>query len=241
MQPISRLLSMAAVAGLAVGMAGCSPDKDAIVEPTGGGNNPTFANVSAALVSSCGGCHKVGSGRTFIATMDSATLLGSGLVNPASPSASALLIKPRSASHGGGIVSTFTTIDSALVAAWIAKAPAVDVTTLNAVKTEFAPMIDGAGDALWFQATPLTIPIAGGWAAAKEISVRAMYDEGYLYMLLKWKDNQASYRRQPWVKNADGTWAVSAAKPAPENGVDDWQTYIAKRGGAAFNNEGPDY
>lgn len=240
MQVIPRLLSMAAAASLAVGMAACSPDKDTILEPTGSGSTPTFAKVSAALVSSCAGCHSAGSGRTFIATMDSAALLASGLVNPTNPSASTLLIKPRSTSHGGGIVSTFTSSDSALVAAWVSKAPAVDVTTLTAVKTEFAPVIDGSGDALWLQATPLNVAIAGGWAAAKEVSVRAMYDDGYLYMLLRWKDNQASYRRQPWVKNADGSWAVSAAKPAPENGVDDWQTYMAKHGGTAFNSEAPE-
>ncbi len=243
MRSLTRFLSTIAAVTLAAVVAGCTAEKDAITLPLDNSHSstPTFANVSTALKTSCSTCHSVGSGRNFTVAMDSATLLASGLVNPASPSASTLLLKPRSTSHGGGIVSTFTSSDSALIAAWISKAPAVDVTTLTAVKTEFAPAIDGSGDALWFQATPLIVPIAGGWAAAKEVSVRAMYDDGYLYMLLKWKDNQASYRRQPWVKNADGTWAVSAAKPAPENGVDDWASYMAKRGGAAFNNEATEF
>jgi len=225
---------------LAAGLAACTADKDAISGPAGGLDDPTFANASAALQTSCASCHGASSGRLFRTSMDSTTLVASGLVDPASPSASQLLVKPRSAAHGGGVIAAFSTRDSALVAAWIATLPNVSATTVNAVKTDFAPSIDGVGEAIWLQATPLTVQIAGGWAAAASVSVRAMYDDGYLYMLLRWTDNEASYRRNPWIKNVDGTWSVAAAKPAPTNGQN-WQQYMAARGGLSFNPEAPEY
>lgn len=240
MQAISRLLSMATVAALAVGMAACSPDKDTIVEPIGGGNNPTFANVSAALVSACGSCHNVASGRTFIATMDSARLVASGLVNPASPGTSAILVKARSAAHGGGIVTAYSAGDIALATAWIAALPNIGAATLTSMRTEFAPTIDGIGEALWLQSQPLTVAIGGGWAAATSVAIRAMHDGNYLYMYLRWDDKGASYVRNPWLKNADGSWSVSPAKPAPTAGMD-WAAYMASRGGASFNPEAPEF
>lgn len=214
----------------------CTVDKDAIAGPGGNSDDPTFANVSAALGASCGSCHATGSGRTFTLALDSSGMLGSGLVNPAAPGTSAILVKPRSASHGGGIVPTWSTRDSALVAAWIGLLPNVSATTLAAYHTEFVPAIDGVGEAIWLQAQPLTMSIGGGWAAATSVTARAMYDEGYLYLYLRWYDNQASFRRQPWVKAADGTWSVSAAKPTPVNG-EDWQDYMARYGGAGFDRE----
>jgi Ethylbenzene dehydrogenase len=63
-----------------------------------------------------------------------------------------------------------------------------------------------------------------------------MYDDGYLYMYLRWYDAQPSLRRQPWIKNADGSWSVAAAKPSPVNG-EDWGDYMARYGGAAFDRE----
>jgi hypothetical protein len=233
--------SFTVASALALGLSACDFDKDEITGPNGGGNDPTFANVSLALVTACGGCHTASSGRAFVAAMDSTRLIGSGLINPANPSASLILIKPRSSSHGGGIVSSFTTRDSALVAAWVARLPNVAATTLTASRTDFAPTVDGLGEALWLQATPLTVPISGGWAAATSVSLRALYDENYLYMYVRWHDNRASYMRQPWVRRADGTWAVSAAKPAPLDGQQDWAGYMAAHGGASFDPEAPEF
>jgi hypothetical protein len=240
MRYMMRFFGLAAAMCLTATATACTEEKDGIVIPISRSDEASFTNVSAALRAACATCHAASSARVFIATMDSSTLVASGLISPTTPGSSAILSKPRSAAHGGGIVSAFSTRDSALVAAWVSKLPAVDATMVTAVRTEFAPVIDGIGDALWLQGTPLTVPIAGGWAAANSVTARAMYDDGYLYMLLKWKDNQASYRRNPWVKKADGTWAVSAAKPAPENG-DDWATYMTKHGGAAFDNEAAEY
>lgn len=225
---------------LAAGLAACTADKDAISGPGGGLNDPTFANASSALQTACVTCHGAASGRNFRTTMDSATLVASGFLDPANPAASQILIKPRSASHGGGIVAAFSTRDSALVAAWIGTLPNVSANTVNAVKTDFAPIIDGVGESTWLQATPLNVQIAGGWAAAASVSVRAMYDNGYVYMMLRWTDNEASFRRQPWIKNADGSWSVTAAKPAPTDGQT-WQQYMAARGGVNFNREAPEY
>lgn len=235
MQVISLRRSAGLVA-LSLLAAACTVDKDAISGPGGGANDPTFANVSSALNAGCGSCHATGSGRTFTVGMDSAALLGSGLLNPANPAASPLLTKPRSPSHGGGVVAAWTTRDSALVAAWVGLLPNVSATTLNAVRTEFAPSIDGVGEAIWLQAQPLTMAIGGGWAAATSVQARAMYDEGYLYLYLRWYDNEASFRRQPWIKNTDGSWSVAAAKPAPVNG-ENWQAYMARYGGANFDRE----
>lgn len=216
--------------------AGCTVDKDPFSGGNGNGDDPIFTNVQAALTAGCASCHAAGSGRTFTVGMDSAALLNSGLVNPAAPATSPLLVKPRAASHGGGIVAAWSTRDSALVAAWIGLLPNVSATTLGAVKTDFAPVIDGVGEATWLQATPLTMAIGGGWAAATSVQARALYDDGYLYMYLRWYDNETSYRRQPWIKNADGSWSVTTAKPAPVNG-ENWQAYMARYGGAAFNPE----
>lgn len=240
MRLMSTLTRIAAAAGIAVGLGACEFEKDAIVDPGGGSDDPTFANVSARLTAACGSCHSAGSGRTFTVAMDSAALTASGLVDPANPGLSALLMKPRSVSHGGGVVSAFSTRDSALVATWISRLPNVSATTVTAVRTDFSPTIDGRGEALWTQAAALSVPIGGGWAAATSVSVRALYDDNYLYMYFRWHDTEASYRRQPWVKRADGTWAVAAAKPAPVDGTD-WAAYMAAHGGAAFDREAPEF
>lgn len=116
----------------------------------------------------------------------------------------------------------------------------VSATTLSAVRTEFVPTIDGVGEALWLQATPFTMAIGGGWAAATSVTARAMYDEGYLYLYLRWYDNEASFRRNPWIKNADGSWSVAAAKPAPVNG-ENWAAYMTRNGGANFDREAVQY
>lgn len=240
MHPISRFNTLVALLAVALVATACSADKDPLAGPGGGSNTPTFANANARLTSSCGSCHATGSGRVYTVGMDSATLLASGLVNPGTPSASALLTKPRSPSHGGGVVSSWTTADSALVAAWIGALPNTGATTLAAYKTEFAPAIDGIGESLWLEAAPITMGIGGGWAAATSVTARAMYDEGYLYMYIRWRDDAASFQRQPWIKNADGSWSVAAAKPSPVNG-EDWAQYMARNGGAAFDNEAAQY
>lgn len=239
MSRLTRSTSLATLTLLVLATA-CTPDKDEIIGPGGNSNAPIFANVQTALTASCGSCHGAASGRTFTVTMDSAALLGSGLLNPANPSLSSLLLKTRSASHGGGVVSAFSTRDSALVASWIASLPNVDATTLTAAKTEFAPTIDGQGEALWLQGPSLSVPIGGGWAAATSVSLRALYDDNYLYLYFRWHDREASYRRVPWVKNADGTWSTQPAKPRPTDGTD-WAQYMAARGGAAFDPEAPEY
>jgi hypothetical protein len=240
MQANFTLRSVGATAALALLVAACTVDKDPFSSIGGSLDDPTFANVHTALGAACSSCHSAGSGRTFTLSLDSAGLLNNGFVNPAAPSTSLILTKPRSSGHGGGIVAAWTTRDSALVAAWVGSLPNVSATSLFAVHTEFAPSIDGVGEAIWLQAQPVTIAIGGGWAAATSVQVRAMYDDGYLYMYLRWNDNEASFRRQPWIKGSNGSWAVADAKPAPVNG-EDWQAYMARFGGPAFNREAPEF
>jgi len=105
---------------IAVGLSACNVEKDAFIGPVTGNDEPIFTNVSSALTASCGTCHGAASGRNFLVTMDSATLVSSGFISPASPATSLLLVKSRGgAGHGGGNVATFTARDSALVYSWV--------------------------------------------------------------------------------------------------------------------------
>ncbi|MBA3889405.1 MAG: hypothetical protein H0X64_02645 [Gemmatimonadaceae bacterium] len=237
---MSRLRTTAMMAAL--GLAACTADKDAIVDPAPGDDTPSFAAVQATLTRACGSCHAAGSGRTFTVAMDSAALVGSGLLNPLNPGASPLLVKARSSAHGGGNVTAFTKGDSALVAAWAALQPNVGANTLFATRTDFAPTIDGLGEALWTQAQPIVIPIGGGWAAADAVAMRALYDDHYLYIYLRWTDNQASFKRQPWIRRDDGTWLAQAAKPTPAAETE-WNAYMAANApaGGRFDPEAPQF
>lgn len=115
----TRLVRLAAI-GAGLGIAACTPDKDPFTGPGNGANDPVFANVSASLQAACATCHGASSGRSYLVTMDSVTLVASGFLNPANPPTSLLLTKARGVSHGGGNVAAFTSRDSALTAAWIA-------------------------------------------------------------------------------------------------------------------------
>lgn len=100
-------------------LSACTADKDAFTGPGVDPDAATFSNVSSALQSACASCHGASSGRNFLVTMDSATLVSSGFIDPAAPALSLIIRKARGNSHGGGNVSAFSTRDSALVSAWI--------------------------------------------------------------------------------------------------------------------------
>lgn len=212
---------------------GCSSDDDASVTPPVSVN--TYQSVAQMLTADCGGCHTTAAGRPFAVTMDSASLVTSGMIDPPTPHASLLLVKPRSASHGGGIVSGFTTADSGAIAEWISKQPATGATNLVAYKASAAVNPDGLdAEVDWaLVAKPLYARIGGGWSDATEISLRALYDANNLYLLVRWTDDAASDKRQPFVKDTAGNWSKLAAKPLPADGSD-WTAYMGK----AFNEEG---
>lgn len=215
--------------------AACSSDDDTTAPPTSAG----YATVQQILTTDCSACHSAGSGRIYLTSMDSAQLVNSGLIVPSDPTQSLLLRKPTNAvPHGGGLVSEFSTTDQADVTDWISGQPEPASSVVNAVKLNAGtapPVVDGFFDAAWNQGTATSFVIGGGWADATSVHVTALYDDQYLYLRVSWADDAYSDRRQPWVKQADGSWLVLPAKtPTPAVGST-WAEYM----GAAFNEEDP--
>jgi hypothetical protein len=72
-----------------------------------------------------------------------------------------------------------------------------------------APGLDGVGgDAAWASAPALSIQTSGGANnSATNVSVQSVYDGENVYFLLRWADPTLSFLRNPWEKQADGSWA----------------------------------
>jgi Ethylbenzene dehydrogenase len=229
--PSLRLLVAAGV--LLVAACGSDDDGSGITPPVTANN---YQAVAQLLQADCGSCHGTASGRAYTVTMDSASLVTSGFIDPTAPGSSLLLVKTRATSHGGGVVSAFSTADSTAVAQWISKQPATGATSLVAYRTVSTISPDGFdAETDWrLVAKPLYARIGGGWSDATEVSMRALYDATNLYLLLQWTDDVASTKRQPFMKDTAGTWRKAAAKPLPADGTD-WIAYMGK----AFNEEGP--
>jgi hypothetical protein len=205
----------------------------------GGPNGPpggaTFSQVKEVFAVDCQDCHEAGSGHVFNLGMDSAQLAQSGVVDPTSPDQSLVVLKPTlGVPHGGGLISGFTEEDRQLVESWVASLPPSSGQVLTAIKvgtgtSNPTPSIDGSVDAAWYYTVPTRYPISGGWADAEVVRVDAAYDDTYLYLKLVWGDDKASERRQPWVKQPDGTWKVLPAKtPLPPDGSQ-WSDYMGSR------------
>ena len=205
---------------------GTGPDLDPVATVM------AFSDVQGALQTACGSCHGETSGRSFLVGMDSTALLMSGLINPANPTQSLLLTKPRSATgHGGGVVAALSDADLERIGDWIGEQPVFTLDILEAKKfvTGIKPNSDGyASEWIWGPSNPgITVPIGGGWADAGEVILKAAYDSENLYMLARWFDDAVSARRAPWLKQADGTWAVVPAKsPTPAPGSN-WASFMA--------------
>ena len=195
-----------------------------------------YSEVQAILAADCGGCHGLGTSRIFTTTYDSAQLEHSGFVDPSNPGQSLIVLKPNGgAPHGGGIITTYTAADQDLVERWVDLLPVSSAQELTAIKIGGStgltpPVIDGAGDPVWDQAPATSYPISGGWADATQVTMRAAYDESYLYLQVVWADDANSNRRIPWVKQADGSWATLPEKtPLPTPGTD-WEAYAKSFG-----------
>lgn len=212
-------------------IASCSSDSNT-TGPSDDG--PSFLAVSDILDRDCGSCHGAGSGRFFLTTMDSAALASSGLVNPADPSNSLMILKPLNLTpHGGGLVGAYTAEHRSRVTDWIgtlaegAGGMIVEAVRTGAGTSTPAPTIDGFFDAVWGTVIGTSLRVTGGFGDAEFVSVKAAYDDTYLYMLLVWDDDKASVRRQPWIKRPDGTWGTVPAKSTlPADGMS-WLTYMA--------------
>ncbi len=92
---------------------------------------------------------------------------------------------------------------------------------LVAKKVTSPPTLDGQVDALWQQATPLSFKAVGGAnlpGGTTDVTMRALYTEDTVYFLVQYKDPTQSFRRSPWVKQADGSW--KQLKDANDKGGD---------------------
>jgi hypothetical protein len=80
---------------------------------------------------------------------------------------------------------------------------------LVAKKVVAPPTLDGVMEDLWKGTTPLTVKVVGGRnlpGGTTEVTLRSLYTADMLYFLVQYKDATESFRRSPWVKQADGSW-----------------------------------
>ena len=102
---------------------------------------------------------------------------------------------------------------------------------LTAIKTTTAPTIDGVVDAIWDKATKIefspVVPDPGNALFAGYIgekfptSLRAMYDDQYIYFLAEYADKDQSQKIAPWYFNpTTKLWAKEAtSRSFDANGV----------------------
>jgi hypothetical protein len=70
------------------------------------------------------------------------------------------------------------------------------------------PMDPMMGDA-WKAAVPLMFKVVGGkhlQGGSTEVTMRSVHTEDMVYFLIEYKDPTLSARREPWQKQADGSW-----------------------------------
>jgi len=103
----------------------------------------------------------------------------------------------------------------------VVSSPTGSSSTLNAYKTATAPVIDGNVDAIWTNATALsvtpTVPNPGnglfmGYCGEQyPATIQSMYDANNVYFLVKWDDSTSANPIQPWVFDAVAhTWSQRA-------------------------------
>jgi len=92
--------------------------------------------------------------------------------------------------------------------------------TLTSVKVTTAPVIDGMPEALWDQASAMTVNVAGGANTGTGIvALKSVYIDDSVYFFAQWNDATESLRRLPWQKQANGSWMQ--LKTATKEGGED--------------------
>ena len=94
--------------------------------------------------------------------------------------------------------------------------------SLVSVKVAAPITIDGTIEPAWEQAAPLKItldktpykPEGFPGITQTEVTLRSAYDAENVYFVVQYKDPTKSQARQPWVKQADGSWKQSAKADA---------------------------
>ncbi len=102
----------------------------------------------------------------------------------------------------------------AALAVLFAASPALAQKSLVSTKTDQAPTIDGAGEAVWDRAPAYKVtanktvykPAGYKGLTKTTVTLKSLYDQDYVYFLVQYDDPTQSLERQPWVKQADGTW-----------------------------------
>lgn len=96
---------------------------------------------------------------------------------------------------------------AALMLALAANIVSAQQPPLTSVKVTTPPVLDGTVDAVWSQATEVSVPISGGAnMASSTVGIKSVYTADSIYFLVHYADPTESLMRQPWEKQADGTW-----------------------------------
>ena len=100
----------------------------------------------------------------------------------------------------------------------VAAATTPPVLALSAAKADKAPTIDGQVDDAWSKAKPVTVHVNGGINKGEtDVAFKAIYSQDTIYFLAQYKDPTESLRRQPWVKQQDGSWKALPGSEAYED------------------------
>lgn len=119
---------------------------------------------------------------------------------------------PAPASHAGRTGETCKSCHQAKPAE---KPP---VLNLTAAKADKAPTLDGVAEEAWNKAKPVTIHVNGGINKGEtDVTMKALYSQDTIYFLAQYKDPTESLRRQPWVKQQDGSWKALPGAQAYED------------------------
>jgi hypothetical protein len=81
--------------------------------------------------------------------------------------------------------------------------------TLVSKKVAAGPTLDGTMKDAWKDAAPLMVKVIGGRnlpGGSTEITIRSVYTDDTVYFLAQYKDPTESTQREPWQKQADGSW-----------------------------------
>ncbi len=88
-------------------------------------------------------------------------------------------------------------------------------TTLTSVKTDKPILLSGAVDNAWQKAAPLKVTLDNlpyepnnGYEGMQEttVTMKSLYDDEFLYLLIQYDDPTKSLARFPWIKQDDGSW-----------------------------------
>ncbi|SNQ61333.1 ethylbenzene dehydrogenase-related protein [Candidatus Methanoperedens nitratireducens] len=118
-----------------------------------------------------------------------------------------------------GKVNINNSIVAGLVIWLLLGAGAGSAGTLTSVKVTIAPVIDGTPEAVWDQASAMTVNVAGGAnTGSHTVTLKSVYTDDSVYFLAQWNDPTESLRRMPWQKQANGSWNVLQTPDAKEGG-----------------------